>query len=164
MLLLTIVLAVGMFRLVADQSINRVYVDEVECILGVVVLPDRGGDVPGGDAQTWEQVNVGEQFQMEDFQCNENEGLKLRIKENSSTNCFVELYFTEALLQLIVTETNRYAEQYVEANTEKADSSYVGRWTLVTCSEMKVFLGLLLQTGIIQKGSLNSYCSTEELI
>ena len=101
---------------------------------------------------------------MEDFQCNENEGLKLRTKENSSTNCFVELYFTEALLQLIVTETNRYAEQYVEANTEKADSSYVGRWTLVTCSEMKVFLGLLLQTGIIQKGSLNSYCSTEELI
>ena len=50
MLLLTIVLAVGMFRLVADQSINRVYGDEVECILGVVVLPDRGGDVPGGDA------------------------------------------------------------------------------------------------------------------
>ena len=50
MLLLTIVLAVGMFRLVADQSINRVYVDEVECILRVVVLPDRGGDVPGGDA------------------------------------------------------------------------------------------------------------------
>ena len=43
------------------------------------------------------QVNVGEQFQMEDFQCNENEGLKLRIKENSSTNCFVELYFTETL-------------------------------------------------------------------
>ena len=90
---------------------------------------------------------------MEDFQCNENEGLKLRIKENSSTNCFVELYFTEALLQLIVTETNRYAEQYVEANTEKADSSYVGKWNPVTSSEMRVFLSLLLLTGITRKGN-----------
>ena len=37
MLLLTIVLAVDMFGLMADQSINRVYIDKVDCILGVVV-------------------------------------------------------------------------------------------------------------------------------
>ena len=37
MLLLTIVLAVDMFGLLADQSINEVYIDEVECVFGVVV-------------------------------------------------------------------------------------------------------------------------------
>ena len=90
---------------------------------------------------------------MEDFQFNENEGLKVRTKDNPQVIDSAELYFTETflqLLQLIKTETNRYAEQYVEANPEKADSLYVGRWTTVTCSEMKVFLGLLILTGIIQ--------------
>ena len=101
---------------------------------------------------------------MEDFQFNENEGLKLRINENPQPIDFVEIYFTETLLQLIVTETNRYPKQYVEANSKKADSSYIVRWAPVACSEMKVFLGLLLLTGIIQKGSLNTYWSTEELI
>ena len=37
MLLLTIVLAVDVLRLVVDQSIDRVYIEEVECVLGVVV-------------------------------------------------------------------------------------------------------------------------------
>ena len=37
MLLLTVVLAVDMFGLMADQSIDRVYLDEVECILGVLL-------------------------------------------------------------------------------------------------------------------------------
>ena len=37
MLLLTIVLAVDMSGLVADQSIDGVYVDELGCVLGVVV-------------------------------------------------------------------------------------------------------------------------------
>ena len=92
---------------------------------------------------------------MEDFQFIENEGLKVRTKDNPQVIDSVELYFTETflqLLQLIKTETNRYAEQYVEANPEKADSLYVdySRWTTVTCSEMKVFLGLLILTGIIQ--------------
>ena len=62
---------------------------------------------------------------MEDFQFNENEGLKVRTKDNPQVIDFVELYFTETLLQLlqlIKTETNRYAEQHVEANPEKADS------------------------------------------
>ena len=79
----------------------------------------KGGDVEGGDAWTWEQVNVGEQVQMEDFQFNENEGLKVRIRDNPQPIDFVELYFTETLLQLIITETNRYAEQYVEANPKR---------------------------------------------
>ena len=124
----------------------------------------RGGDVVGGHAWTLEQVNVGEQVQMEDFQFNENEEMKVRIEDKPQPIDFVELYFTETLLQLIVAETNRCAEQYVEENPEKAGSSYVGRWTPVTCSEVKVFLDLLFVTGIIQKGSLNSYWPTEELI
>ena len=37
MLLLTIVLAVDVLRLVVDQSIDRVYIEEMECVLGVVV-------------------------------------------------------------------------------------------------------------------------------
>ena len=130
----------------------------------VPAVKERGGNVAGGDAWTWEQVNVGEQVQMEDFQFNENEGLKVRINENPQPIDFVEIYFTETLLQLIVTETNRYPKKYVEANSKKADSSYIVRWAPVACSEMKVFLGLLLLTGIIQKGSLNTYWSTEELI
>ena len=37
MLLLTVVLAVDVFGLVADQSIDMVYIDEVENVLRVVV-------------------------------------------------------------------------------------------------------------------------------
>ena len=160
LLLLTVVLAVDMFGLMADQSIDRVYLDEVECILGVLLAEflcmvqyQLEENVASGDAWTWEQVNVGEQAQMKDFQFNENEGLKVRIKDNPQQIDFVELYFTEILLQLIVTEAIRYAEQYIEVNPEKADTSYVGKWNPVTSSGMRLFLGLLLLTGITRKGN-----------
>ena len=42
------------------------------------------------------------------FRFNQMERLKVRIKDNPQPNDFVELYFTETLLQLIVTETKRY--------------------------------------------------------
>ena len=48
---------------------------------------------------------------MEDFQFTENEGLKVRIKDSPQQIDFVELYFTETLLQLIATETTRYGLQ-----------------------------------------------------
>jgi len=67
-------------------------------------------------------------------------------------------------VQIVVDETNRYADQYLEEHPEKADDSYVGRWTAVTVQEMKLFFGLLILTGMVRKGSLSSYWSIEELI
>ena len=74
-------------------------------------------------------------------------GLKVRIKENLYTLDFVNLYLTEQLYQLIVDETNRYANQFLRDNPEKVGNYYVGSWVPVDMPEMKKFLALPLLTG-----------------
>ena len=79
----------------------------------------------------------------------ENEWLKARIKDNPQSVDFVELYLTETIVEVIVRETNRYAESFMEEFPVKADNSCIGQWVPVTMNEIKKFLGLLLLTGIV---------------
>ena len=75
----------------------------------------------------------------EDFPFNETEGLR------------VSLYFTNTVQQLIVDETNRYAQQYLDAHPEKQDDRFAGTWTPLDIPTLKRFFGLL---GIVKKPSL----------
>ena len=88
----------------------------------------------------------------------------MRIKDNNQPVDFVELYLTERIVEVIVRETNRYSERFMEEFPEKADNSFIGQWVLVTTNEMKKFLGLLLLTGIVGKLNLKMYWLTEQLL
>ena len=69
------------------------------------------------------------------------------IPEELNSECgFFELFFGEDVIQMLVTETNRYATQCVEAAQGREDSpwSRVNQWKPVTAQDVKNFLALVL--------------------
>lgn len=79
---------------------------------------------------------------------------------------FFSLFFTDELIETIVTETNRYAEETIIRNIcdEKIlPSSRLNTWTKVTSDEIKVFFGIFIWMGLDQKPSMSRYWSTLDL-
>ena len=91
----------------------------------------------------------------------EKEGLSVRTGDTPNLLDFVELYLTDETLTHVVNETNRYAHQYLEENSEKADNTYFSAWTDTDILEMKKFFGLVILMGIIHKPNLPTYWSTD---
>ena len=50
---------------------------------------------------------------LQTFPFREVEGLQVRIKDNPTVIDFVELYLTGELFELLVTQTNLYADQFL---------------------------------------------------
>jgi hypothetical protein len=75
------------------------------------------------------------------------------------------LFFSADLIQNIVTETNRYAEQFLNSRGRLFTfRSLCRQWTPVTEDEVYVMLGLYLLMGIIQKPTLRSYFSRKRIL
>ncbi|XP_048244365.1 uncharacterized protein LOC125376709 [Haliotis rufescens] len=60
------------------------------------------------------------------------------------------------LFDLLVRETNRYAEQYLQGRT-LSPQSRARAWRPVDREEMRAFLGLLLAMGVVRKPTIASY-------
>jgi hypothetical protein len=76
-----------------------------------------------------------------------------------------ELFFDPQIIQLIVTETNRYAEQYKNQRGNLFTfRSPVRAWVPVTENEIYTVLGMFLLMGIVQKPTLRSYFSIKRVI
>ena len=73
---------------------------------------------------------------------------------------FLELLLSDEVLQLIVLQTNLYADQCIALLDQLAmPYSRVNAWKPLTVGELKRFLGLLFLTGLIRKPSLEEYWS-----
>ena len=83
---------------------------------------------------------------------------------NPSPLDFVELYLTSNIIELLVIETNHYAQDFLDKNPNKASNEYVGVWEPVTVLEIKKFLALVLLMGIIYKPDIHMYWSTSEFL
>ena len=101
---------------------------------------------------------------MEQFPFREVEGLKVRIDENASPADYVELYLTDRVMELIVRETNHYAESFMLENPGQANNSYIGKWTPVDVTEINKNFGLLFLMGIVKKPDIEMYWTTAELL
>jgi hypothetical protein len=87
------------------------------------------------------------------------------IREGTPFHYFRRYIEPEAgtnLIDLLVQETNRYAQQHIEANLELAPKSRVRDWRDVNSAEMSAFLGLLMTMGVIRKPTLESIGAGEE--
>jgi hypothetical protein len=74
-----------------------------------------------------------------------------------------ELFFSKELVNTIVRETNRYAEQFLRGR-ELAVRSTARAWKPVTEGDIYIVLGLFMLMGIVQKPTLRSYFSTKRVI
>ena len=76
-----------------------------------------------------------------------------------------ESFFTDELIQIIVNETNRHAEQFLEKNKDNIKRrSRVKNWRETNCDEIRTFLGLLILQGICSKPESTMYFSNRESI
>lgn len=64
---------------------------------------------------------------------------------------------TDGILQEIVDETNRYAKEKVMRNTPLRRKSRYAEWNGTDLEEMKAFLGIIVNMGLVQKTCLNAY-------
>ncbi|KAI8500688.1 hypothetical protein Bbelb_215060 [Branchiostoma belcheri] len=76
---------------------------------------------------------------------------------------YFDLYFTPAIIDRIVTETNRYAQQWIDANRDylvEKPHSVVNQWRKfggTTPEEIRAFVGLILNMGLVTKSTLKGY-------
>ncbi|PNF34265.1 hypothetical protein B7P43_G16895 [Cryptotermes secundus] len=71
------------------------------------------------------------------------------------------------LMTIIVNETNRYAEGFLANQKEKIltqKKSWFQKWVPTTSNEIRVFLGLLMLMGKIQKPNLRMYFSRKHML
>ena len=81
-------------------------------------------------AWKWEKIDTPNQvINLEDLSFTGEEGLCVRMKENATPLDYIELYLTDEIMELLVAETNRYAEQFF-VGREK--NTYLRQWTNVT--------------------------------
>jgi hypothetical protein len=66
--------------------------------------------------------------------------------------------FTDLILTLLVTESNRYAQQVVSSKVGNVPTP-LKNWTRITMHEMKGFLACILNMDIIKKPTIASYWS-----
>ena len=128
----------------------------------------RGGQIAGPQrpvakrlpVASWQKLNNNEHVNLHEFNFSEVEGLNRRMRNGATYLDYLELYFTDEIWKLLVTETNRFAVQFFAGANE---SSYTKLWEPVTILEMKTFLGLVMLMGIIHKPKISMYWSTDNL-
>jgi uncharacterized protein YxeA len=77
---------------------------------------------------------------------------------------FFQLYLDDDLINHFVTQTNKYADDYLRnPPTPLKPKSRAHDWTPTNADEMKTFLALTMLMGIIHKPSISLYWSTDPL-
>ena len=90
----------------------------------------------------------------EDVEFQEEVGITVDSENLHSPLDFFSLFFTEEVWQLLVDQTNLYAEQ-------KRGLEERSVWYPVTRDEMKAWVSLHLNMGLVTKPNLSSYWSTD---
>lgn len=97
------------------------------------------------------------------FQFLPSPGKTFHVEDPGDPLQYFEVLLDDQLIDLMVTETNRYAAQFLSCNRLKPHSRFAS-WVPVTTGEMRVFLSLLLLQGVIQKPEQTMYWSQNNLV
>lgn len=89
-------------------------------------------------------------------------GLQTDIAGNISPFDAFSLFVDDDVLDFIVRETNRYADQVI-TSTRTSRHSRLSKWAPTCKDEMKKFLGLLMWMGLNRRSSIQSYWSTKPI-
>ena len=111
---------------------------------------------------TWKWLNDGDDHPVPQVTTNYNEQVTGVLPQNPTAHDFLTLYLSDEIVDLIVCETNRYAEQHIQRNVIPPHSP-VRTWTPTSRDEMLSFLGLSILMGLVYKPRLYMYWSGDEI-
>jgi hypothetical protein len=89
-----------------------------------------------------------------------NAGPQFNLLPDAEPMVYFILYFNDELWNNIVTETNRFARHNI-AELQRSLWSIWSRWSDVSLPEVKAFLGLIINMGLIPLPDINDYRSSE---
>jgi len=93
-----------------------------------------------------------------------NAGVKVNLQHDCKPLDAVKLFITEEFMDLLITQTNLYAAQFISRESKKTNPSYrIKEWNQVSQKEMWNFLGLSLLMGLEKKPTIPHYWSKDEL-
>lgn len=99
---------------------------------------------------------------METYIFTQQPGLRIPFPDNSEPIDFFALFVEDVYLHSIVRHTNIYAERlFLSEGT--LEGSRITNWKDLTINELKVFLGLLLHTGIVRMPNLQDYWKKDKM-
>ncbi|KAL4152942.1 hypothetical protein QTP88_000775 [Uroleucon formosanum] len=108
----------------------------------------------------WEDYNV-ENHKI--FQFTGNEGIQTHTVNIHSTAIDIfKLFFNDGLVNLIVRETNVYANQVLQS-TRISRNSRLNNWTDTNSQEIQVFFGIFIWMGLNVRPALSDYWSNDPL-
>lgn len=88
----------------------------------------------------------------------------LNIDDELTVGNYFSLFFPENLYEIMATETNRYAADYLEKNAANIKQfSRYRKWKDTTADEMKLFVGITFAMGIINQLDISEYWTTDEV-
>ena len=88
------------------------------------------------NAWVWTDTMPNGNYRPRDIPFQGDVGLALPIPQDAQTIDFFKLYFTREIIDKIVQETNRYAEQFIRANDGNIRRALVKLWKPTTPEEM----------------------------
>lgn len=92
-----------------------------------------------------------------------NAGPQINLNPEMTPLEAFQLFMSEDLFQLIVTETNRYAESVIRNMPNISRSSRMSKWTDTNLEEMGRFFGITIWMGLCKRSILAKYWSTDPL-
>ena len=87
----------------------------------------------------------------------ESSGPKHAPPQDAKPIQYFDMFFTLGLWNLIVAETNRYANQFLCSQQQISPNTRVREWRPVNIVEMKAFVAVLLEMGITRRPTIFSY-------
>lgn len=88
-------------------------------------------------------------------------GPQFNVDDPNDTVSYFENYFDNDICEHIVTETNRFADQFIAQNL---GAKRISKWDGTSIAELKVFLALLILQGVDSKSTNRMYFSTRECV
>ncbi|GBM21673.1 PiggyBac transposable element-derived protein 4 [Araneus ventricosus] len=92
-----------------------------------------------------------------------NPGPNFTMADDATVLDYFELFFDDVMLQIIVKETNRYAQQYMNKAVPKERSRWK-KWTDTDEKELRLFFSVLFLQGIVKKPKQEYYWSKRHIL
>jgi hypothetical protein len=114
------------------------------------------------DSQVWAEIESESDAEFsEDYGMVEEVLANLEDSTINPIDCYRH-FITDEIIDLMVRETNRYAEQHIETQKLTKRSKTL-HWKPTTNEEMLKFLGIIIEMGLVQMPEIDYYWSKSKL-
>ena len=86
-------------------------------------------------------------------------GVNVELPHNAAPQRYLELFFTMSIWQHIIQTTNQYARDRLQ-NMAPRRRSIFRNWKDISLVEMKAFIGIIIQMGLVKLSDIKDYWST----